>query len=129
MMRFGRSQPEQEPSRSIAPDRETDAINGEYGTAISFGLPGWGMLSVLGAVPGLSLPLLITALSDLDMPFPTILIAAAVVPLSALLGLGFGLVGIKRAKTTTLARLGAVLNAAVLVSCVAIIAIAIAWRS
>lgn len=70
-------------------------LYGEYSSP-TVSLPGWGFLSLLMAVPGVALPWVLPALIRNGYPWSTLRPLLLIVPVTALLGLAFGIVGVRR---------------------------------
>jgi len=96
------------PARPRDEPTESD-LYGEYSSP-TVSLPGWGFASLLMALPGVALPWLLPAMIRNGYAWSALRPLFLIVPVTALLGLVFGIVGVRRKDSGASALLGLGLN-------------------
>lgn len=116
MLRTGQQNPVEQaesaaplPADAGADLTEDEALYGEYASP-SLSLPGWGFASLLMALPGVALPWLLPALLRNGYDWPSLRPLLVAVPVTALLGLAFGIVAVRREDGGASALVGLGLN-------------------
>ncbi len=99
-----------------------EALQGEYASP-RLRLPGWGAASLLMAAPGAVLPWLLPALIRRGTEWSTLRPALLVVPVAALAGLVFGVLGVRRSEGSASALVGLALNVVLLLLVAAVVVI------
>gem|GEM_PF-1674283 len=96
------------PARPGDEPTESD-LYGEYSSP-TVSLPGWGFASLLMALPGVALPWLLPAMIRNGYAWSALRPLFLIVPVTALLGLAFGIVGVRRKDGGASALVGLGLN-------------------
>lgn len=119
----GRSRPEQGEGRRRRDAESPDApdLYGEYSSP-RFRLPGWGLASILFALPGTSLPWLLPEILG-RVGWSTVRPFLVIVPVSALIGAVLGAIGVRREDGGAAALVGLALNVVLLLLVAAILVI------
>lgn len=112
----GERLPREDAEQPDAPD-----LYGEYSSP-RLRLPGWGLASILFALPGALLPWILPEILG-HVVWSTLRPFLLVVPISALIGAGLGAVGIRREDGGTAALVGLALNVVVLLLVAAVVVI------
>jgi hypothetical protein len=116
----GRRDTDRDPDREIGPPEAPD-VYGEYSSP-RLRLPGWGLASILFALPGALLPWILPEVLG-RVGWSTVRPFLLVIPVSALIGGVLGAVGIRREDGGTAALVGLALNVVLLLLVAAVVVI------